>query len=257
MLMLAACSSTPTVSRPKPAAPPAVPPGPATLNLVSASFSALPGWSADDHAAALAALLRSCPKITRRDAATPVGIYPQFGSVADWQQICAAGFLVTPDEVAARRFFEDWFVPYRAHNGTWEQGLFTGYYEPLLHGSWVPTAQYRVPIYRAPLGATNNNSRATLPSRAQIEAGALAGRGLELLWIDDPVDAFFLHIQGSGQVQMTDGSIVRHRLRRQERARLLRDRRRTDPPRRDGAGGDVDAGDPRLARRRIRSRRRR
>jgi len=208
VLMLAACaSSTPAPARPRPA-PPAPPPGPATLNLVPIGFGSLPGWAEDNHAGALAALLRSCPKITRRDAAT-VGIYAQFGTVADWQQICAAGYITTLDDRSARRFFEDWFIPYRAHNGISEQGLFTGYYEPLLHGSWVRTARHQVPIYQPPPGATSNTGRLTLPSRAQIEDGALAGRGLELLWIDDPIDAFFLHIQGSGQVQMPDGSIVR------------------------------------------------
>lgn len=209
VLMLAACaSSTPAPARPRPA-PPAPPPGPATLNLVPIGFGSLPGWVDDNHAGALTALLRSCPKITRRDAATPVGIYAQFGTVADWQQICAAGYITTLDDRSARRFFEDWFIPYRAHNGVSERGLFTGYYEPLLHGSWVRTPRHQVPIYQPPPGAASNNGRATLPSRAQIEDGALAGRGLELLWIDDPIDAFFLHIQGSGQVQMPDGSIVR------------------------------------------------
>ena len=182
------------------------------LSLVPLRFADLPGWSADAHATALTALRQSCPKLTRRDGSSPVGLSPQFGQVADWQQICAAAYLVTPDDRAARRFFEERFVPYLARNGSSEQGLFTGYYEPLLHGSWQPTARHRVPIYRPPLGvnaAGSNGRGVTLPSRAQIDAGALAGRGLELLWIDDPVDAFFLHIQGSGQVEMTDGTRVR------------------------------------------------
>ncbi len=101
-------------------------------------------------------------------------------------------------------------MPYRAVNGDTDQGLFTGYYEPLLRGSWYPYGSYTIPIYRLPPEAALVNGRAApLPSRAQIEAGALAGRGLELLWVDDPTDAFFLHIQGSGQVAMADGSLVR------------------------------------------------
>ena len=206
LLLVAACSSGSSGRYPPPA-PPAPPSGPATLNLVPVGFNSLPGWAADNHAGALAALQRSCAKLIRKDAATPVGIYPQFGRIADWQQLCAAGYLVTLDDRSARRFFEQWFVAYRARNGVAEQGLFTGYYEPLLHGSWTPSARYQVPVYQPPPGA--GSGRTALPSRAQIEAGALTGRGLELLWLDDPVDAFFLHIQGSGQVQMPDGSIVR------------------------------------------------
>ncbi len=207
-LLAAACSSG-SSTRYRPPAPPTPPPTAASLDLVPVSFSSLPGWASDNHAGALAALQRSCAKMTRKDAATSLGIYPQFGRIADWQQLCAAGYLVTLDDRAARRFFEQWFVPYRARNGASEWGLFTGYYEPMLHGSWTRTARHQVPVYQPPPGAANSSSRAALPSRAQIEAGALTGRGLELLWLDDPVDAFFLHIQGSGQVQMTDGSVVR------------------------------------------------
>lgn len=212
-LMLNACSSE-TASRPSPpplsAPAPSLPAGPATLSLVPVRYADLPGWSSDAHAEALASLLRSCPKLTRRDASLSVGISPQFGRVADWQQICATGYLVRADDRSARRFFEEWFVPYLARNGYSEQGLFTGYYEPVLRGSWQPTARHRIPIYRPPLGANGAGGRSVnLPSRAQIDAGALSGRGLELLWIDDPIDAFFLHIQGSGQVEMTDGTRVR------------------------------------------------
>jgi membrane-bound lytic murein transglycosylase A len=189
--------------------PPAPPPGPATLNLIQVRFSDLPAWSADTHAGGLAAVLRSCVKLNRRSSTTPLGIYPQFGRLSDWQQICSVANHVSPDDRSARRFFEEWFVPYRAQNGVTDQGLFTGYYEPLLRGSWQPSSRYRVPIYRPPPGTGGPNRGVTLPSRAQIDAGALAGRGLELLWIDDAVDAFFLHIQGSGQVQMADGSRVR------------------------------------------------
>ena len=168
LLLLAACSSE-SPARYRPPAPPAVPPGPAALNLVPVSFNSLPGWASDNHAGALAALQRSCAKMIRKDAATPVGIYPQFGRIADWQQLCAAGYLTTLDDRSARRFFEQWFVAYRARNGVSEQGLFTGYYEPLLRGSWMPGARFQVPVYQPPPGA--GNGRTTLPSRAQIEAG--------------------------------------------------------------------------------------
>ena len=144
----------------------------------------------------------------------PFGGNELFGRVAQWQQICAAAALVGPGDRAARSFLEEWFSPYLAVDGDSEWGLFTGYYEPVLRGSWLPSARFRVPLYRMPpetaTGLARVNGRGvTLPSRAQIDAGALSGRGLELLWVDDPVDAYFLHVQGCGQVQMTDGSRVR------------------------------------------------
>lgn len=82
-------------------------------------------------------------------------------------------------------------------------GLMTGYYEPVLRGSLRPTALYATPLLALPTATV------TLPSRAEIEAGALAGQGLELVWVDSAVDAFFLHIQGSGRVRLPDGGLLR------------------------------------------------
>ena len=83
-------------------------------------------------------------------------------------------------------------------------GLFTGYFTPLLDGDWQPSARYRVPLYRLP----ERPAGTVLPSRAEVAAGALAGQGLELIWVDDPIDAFFLEIQGSGYVRLPDGATV-------------------------------------------------
>jgi membrane-bound lytic murein transglycosylase A len=160
------------------------------------------------------ALQKSCLTLTADRSDQPFGGNELFGRVAHWQQICAATYLVSPDDRAARSFFEQQFVPYMAFDGNTEWGLFTGYYEPVLRGSWRRSARFNVPIYCTPPEAAAgfayaNGRGGALPSRMQIDAGALSGLGLELLWIDDPVDAFFLHIQGSGQVEMTDGSRVR------------------------------------------------
>lgn len=206
-------SGRPAPPSPPPAAVSPLPPAPAVgmLTLAPTRFADLPGWPGDRHADALAALRRSCPKITAVPVDRPLGNDALFGRASHWQQLCAAAFLVAADDRAARRFFEQWFLPYRASNAGYDEGLFTGYYEPVLRGSWRRTPRHTVPIYRLPpeaAGAANGRS-ASLPSRAQIDAGALAGRGLELLWVDDPVDAFFLHIQGSGQVEMPDGSRIR------------------------------------------------
>jgi membrane-bound lytic murein transglycosylase A len=174
----------------------------------------LPDWKSDQHAAALMALQKSCPILTAKRPDQPFGGSEAFGRVAHWQQICSGAYLVGPGDQAARSFFEEQFVPYLAFDGATEWGLFTGYYEPVLRGSWYRCAPFNVPIYGTPPEVAIGLARANgygvmLPSRMQIDAGALSGRGLELLWIDDPVDAFFLHIQGSGQVEMTDGSLVR------------------------------------------------
>src|SRR5512134_3717666 len=210
-LIGAACSSS-QPARTSTATASATPAAPhaATLSLIPARFADLPGWSSDQHAAGLLALQRSCAKLTGRGSQEWFGGNKLFGRVAHWQRICGAAYRVGHDDRAARRFFEENFRPHRAVNGSTDMGLFTGYYEPFLRGSWYPYGPYTVPIYRLPPEAALANGRAApLPSRAQIETGALSGRGLELLWVDDPADAFFLHVQGSGQVEMTDGSRVR------------------------------------------------
>lgn len=208
--ILSGCSSS-EPARPRSQAGSAsvrVPSSPGVVELTPVRFADVPGWKADHHADAMEALRRSCPKFMTRNSLQWLDpSRPQLGRVADWQQLCGTATLVASGDQPAREFFEGWFVPYAVTDGGDPRGLFTGYYEPTLHGSWVRTGRYTVPLYRPPPEA--KSGRASLPSRARIEAGALAGRGLEFMWLDDPVDAFFLHIQGSGQVQMTDGSYVR------------------------------------------------
>ena len=128
----------------------------------------------------------------------------------------------------ARAFFEQRFTPSSVvHNG--RPGMLTGYYEPLLDGSRTPHGPYQTPIYKRPPDLVNvvpDTQRGAVPARsryvrktdkgtepyftrAQIDEGALKGKGLELLYLADSVDIFFLQIQGSGRVKLTDGSIVR------------------------------------------------
>lgn len=214
LALAGACSSSSERSSPPKSTPPAVAPSaPGTVDLTPQRFPDLPGWNSDRHVEALEALRRSCPKFMTRSPSQTVDARSQFGRVGQWQELCAAANLVVDDDRAARAFFERWFVPYGVTYAGDPRGLFTGYYEPVLRGSWRRTARHTVPVYRTPPEATPAAAKAgrggPLPSRNQIEAGALSGRGLELLWLDDPVDAFFLHIQGSGQVEMTDGSRIR------------------------------------------------
>ena len=223
-LALLACAAEP--ERPEPPAPEPLP----RFELQPISYEQLAGWRADDPREALEAFHRSCAQLAQRDAAIPMGPDPLFGQVGDWQSVCtdaAAAAGASADQ--ARAFVEDRFSPYLVVDGNNPEGLFTGYYEPLLNGSRHFGGPYTVPLYRPPddllridLGRFNPElagyaiygriaGREFVPyhSRGDIDSGALAGRGLELLWVDDPVDRFFLQIQGSGQVRLEDGSLVR------------------------------------------------
>jgi membrane-bound lytic murein transglycosylase A len=129
-----------------------------------------------------------------------------FGRVGDWRALCRqAEALPAGDDGAARRFFEAGFVPLAVADYGSTEGLFTGYYETELNGSRQRHGRFQTPIYRKPPD-TGSEPR---PTRAEIEDGALAGRGLELLWVDDPIDAFLLEIQGSGRVELSGGGSLR------------------------------------------------
>jgi len=179
---------------------------PPRLTLMPRRYADLAGWRSDSLAAALPALLRSCAAIGAHADAAPLD--PQtkdndFGRVGDWRAPCAAAAaLPTNDDRAARRFFEAGFTPLLAGNNGAAGGLFTGYFEITLHGSRRRAGPFQTPLYRRPADPTRY-------TRAQIADGALAGQGLELLWVDDPTDAFFLDIQGSGRVVLRDGRVVR------------------------------------------------
>ena len=166
------------------------------------TFQQLEGWRRDDHAAAFAAFLRSCDSIDRRPGDARMGSMSYSGYAQQWQHLCATAKRTPRTSRAARRFFERYFQPYYIPG----PGKFTGYYEASLNGSRVRTGRYQWPIYRKP---GDELSDLTSLTRAQIDAGGLSGRGLELLWIDNPVDIFFLQIQGSGVVRLRDGRQVR------------------------------------------------
>lgn len=148
-------------------------------------FSDLDGWEDEDHSAALPVFRETC-----LDMDDP-----------DWSALCA----LAGQQESGRAFFELFFRPVLITDG--EPGLFTGYFEPELDGSRTRTAKYRYPLYRVPRDV---NAFRPWHSRAEIEGrNLLAGRGLELAWIDDPVEVFFLQIQGSGRVRFRDGTVMR------------------------------------------------
>jgi membrane-bound lytic murein transglycosylase A len=182
--------------------------GPRRFGLEPVSFDRLSGWTQDHISAAVPGFLKSCARfLTRADSAPldSVAMSVDFGRVGDWRSLCeAAEALPSRDDAAAREFFEKGFTPFALADYGNAEGLFTGYYEIELNGSRQRHGRYQIPIYRKPsdLGPES-------PTRAEIEDGALAGRGLELLWVDDPIDAFFLQIQGSGRVRLNGGGTVR------------------------------------------------
>jgi membrane-bound lytic murein transglycosylase A len=210
-------------------APP--PPAAPRPELEPVAFDRLNGWGADDPSGALLAFRHSCGALRRRSQTDPIGPGPAFGQVGDWLPACAAADAQAASISAAdaRAFFESWFQPFRVSDSGNPTGLFTGYYEPVLHGSRQERGPYQVPLHAPPpdllridLGRFNPDlagqaiwgrfaDGAFVPyySRAEIDQGALAGRKLELLWVDDPIAKFFLQIQGSGQVRLDDGSVVR------------------------------------------------
>jgi len=149
------------------------------------TFDQLEGWAEDDHAEALKVFRNTC-----RDMRSP-----------DWRALCRAA----DEQTNARAFFELFFRPVVISDG--DPALFTGYFEPELSGSRRPSARYRYPVYKMPPEA----KRATQwLSRRQIEQnGTMKGRGLEIAWVDDPVELFFLQIQGSGRIRLPGGGYIR------------------------------------------------
>ena len=209
-------SATAPVKPPATVEPAKPPPAIDTAALRPAGWSDLPGWQADDPAAAWSAFLASCRALAARD---------------NWRDVCAAAqALSSPPRDAARRFFEANLLPFQvvSPEGSAE-GLITGYYEPLLKGSRKPSARYRYPVFGVPddllvldLGDVypelkglslrgRLEGRRVVPyyDRAGIEQGRAAVAGREIAWVDDPVDLFFLQVQGSGRIALESGETIR------------------------------------------------
>jgi membrane-bound lytic murein transglycosylase A len=181
------------------------------------SFDKLDGWQDDDHIAAFTTYMKSCGAILQADTAArrarPMlgGLY---NACTQAKTVEAAGPV---DRERARKFFEDNFKPMRILPGvrtygfyTGADGFFTGYYEAEVIGSRVKTEDYNVPLYGVSPKLAGKKSKVFAQyDRTDIENGALAGKGLEICWIKDPVDAFFAQIQGSTRVKLDDGELLR------------------------------------------------
>jgi membrane-bound lytic murein transglycosylase A len=232
--MLTACGTAPQqppapqpkppVTMPPPVGPVAVPQAPAVVPPVTpppaplmtpVAFDAVPGWQQDDLRQAWPAFMASCKAL---------------GVRADWKPACTAARVVDAnDGTAVRQYFESWFVPnqIRAADGS-DTGLITGYYEPMLHGVRKRQGAYQTPLYKVPddlltidlaseyptlkgmtlRGRLSGRKVVPYSTRAEIERVDLPGK--ELVWVNDPVEAFFLEVQGSGRVKLDDtGETIR------------------------------------------------
>jgi membrane-bound lytic murein transglycosylase A len=203
---------------------------PDELALRPAAFAALEDWPRADVRAAFGAFQASCGRIAARADGDGFGPVAAYGTVGDWRSACSAALQTKPESAdEARRFFEAWFAPAQASNKGEPVGLFTGYYEPELNGSRNASARFATPIYARPkdlisvdlgafqpalkgeriAGRLDGGRLVPYETRAEIERGALGARSSIVAYVDDPVAAFFLQVQGSGRLRFADGSAVR------------------------------------------------
>ncbi|RJF99625.1 murein transglycosylase A [Noviherbaspirillum saxi] len=218
-LAISACTTVPPQQTAKPpvVTQPATPPkqvdAPKEV-LRPTTFAAVPGWDKDKLREAWPAFMASCDVLIKR---------------ADWKEPCTiARDVNAASEPAIRTFFEAFFVPYQAFNadGT-DSGLVTGYYEPMLRGARKRGGPFQTPLHRSPddmltidmsgvypelkgmrlRGRVVGNKVVPYLSRGEmLQSGTLNGK--ELLWVDDPIEAFFLQVQGSGRVQLADSKEI-------------------------------------------------
>ncbi len=191
-VLLASCGGSSYVRTSPPAGAPTVPAQIAAARLTPVAWQQVPGWQDDSLIGVTSALRQNCVRLARDPR---------------WARACAAASQLDDlDATSARTFFETYFTPYQFANtdGTLD-GLVTGYYEPLLRGSRTRHGVYQTALYRWPSGY---RAGAPLPARAQLESSGVLN-GNELVWVDDPIEAFFLQVQGSGRIVMEDGSVMR------------------------------------------------
>lgn len=222
LLALAGCA---TVPPPAPVCPPcaeAEKSKPAANPLQPAKWSELPGWENDDHAAVLELFRAQCATLANR----PLWL----STCAALPEVGAGGTVMGTAAERARAWFEAHFRPWQLVNPDGaREGLVTGYYEPLVRGSRTRKPPYLTPVFGPPAdlivvdlaelypelkhlrlrGRIEGRRLVPFFSRAEWAAEEDKRAGEALLWVDDPIDFFFLQIQGSGQVLLDDGSRVR------------------------------------------------
>ncbi len=188
------------------------------------AYADIPGWADDDHAEALATFLASCSAIRKSTPRARLERPRLFRSLYDICERAVAGMPF--NEQQARAFFEENFQAYRIARLGEREGFITGYYEPVVEGARFPSDKFNVPLYRRPPDVVMSRLRkhrvakgkawrtvrtkaAPYFDRTQIENGALAGRGLEICYLTNEIDAFFAQVQGSVRVRLEDGTTIR------------------------------------------------
>ncbi|WNJ90687.1 murein transglycosylase A [Bosea sp. 685] len=201
------------------------PPLPPGARAEAVSVAGIAGWAKDDHRAAFAIFARGCMADPPLRAAMPLPKALE-GVCAEALRLQKASKV---DAANARRFFETHFSFWRIRPAQAETGFMTGYFEPEFDGSLTRSAAFQTPLYGRPvdlvtrqpgddwpgieagLSAARHTAQGLVPfpDRAAIEAGALDGQKLEILWMRDPVDRFVLQVQGSGRIRLPDGRVTR------------------------------------------------
>ena len=201
-----------------------------SITMSSVPFAALPGWETDDHLAAFKAFVASCgPVLAAAKSGGRTGAAGTSQALAD---VCQLAVLQAKNgkvtRASARAFFEANFRPERVEQAI-APGLLTGYYEPLIKGSRTPSSVFRTPVYKRPSDLVNvvaesergaqshkfthlrQTAQGLVPhlTRAEIEQGGLTGQNLELLYFRDPVDVYFMQVQGSARIELPDGEQIR------------------------------------------------
>jgi membrane-bound lytic murein transglycosylase A len=192
-----------------------------------AHFEQLPGWDASALKKSLNTFKTSCRAFIKQEPERVVGTDSITLQAKDWHPACRAALKLNPDsESVAKTFFQKWFVPVEFYDSKHLKGLFTGYYMPLIKGSHTKSAEYNVPIYGIPddlvnvdlglfishlknrklVGRLSGNRLIPYYTREQINKGAIKNKAQVLLWIHSPIDRLFLEIQGSGVIELEDGS---------------------------------------------------
>jgi membrane-bound lytic murein transglycosylase A len=193
------------------------------------NFNQLPGWETADLKKSLMTFQTSCRAFIKQDPERVVGTDKIDLQAKDWHPACKAALKLNPgDEQSARLFFQEWFTPVEFYDYKPVKGLFTGYYMPSLKGSYKKTKEFSVPLYEVPsnlvtidlglfiphlknrkiVGRITGNKIVPFYTREQINKGAIKDTAKVLLWIHSPIDRLFLEIQGSGIVELEDGTRV-------------------------------------------------
>ena len=198
------------------------------LVFLETDIESLPGWNNDKVLSAFPALQKSCrsilKKLNRRNKSQK-----ELKKHSVWQKVCDQITVNSFAEDSFREFLKSKFNAYQIRYRGSDEGLFTGYYEPTLDGSLQPSREYKTPIYPKPtdlihvnlgewkdsldssriIGRVVGHKLKPYFSRSDISKGALDGENIPILWLKSEIDAFFLHIQGSGRVVLPNGEVYR------------------------------------------------